>query len=189
MAIEFAQGLGAPNHALPLRIHLLCHAIRWVALAWIGWAIAVVIAQWSDRGGIVRNYGRMLGLDLTAMPDSHYLAAAGIICLDVAAAACIVIFVWRLFGHYLKGNVFTRAAVDEMRNAGIAGLVAVAADIVARPAIVAVMTLHLNASPHPFKIWGQPNDALHLLMAAFIVVIAHIFKAGVDLAEDHRQIV
>lgn len=189
MTLDIAQRTPAPQRMLPPNIHMLCHAIRWISLAWIMWAVVLVVVQWSDREGILRNYGRMLGLDLSAMPDSHYLAAAGVICLDVAAAASIVIFVWRLFGHYLDGSIFTRRAVDEMRNVGLAGLVAVAADIVARPAIVALMTLHLDADHHPFKVWAQPNDALHLLMAAFVVVVAHIFKAGVDLAEDNRQII
>jgi hypothetical protein len=189
MTLDVVHDAPAPQRALPPKIHFLCHAIRWAALAWIAWAVMLVMAQWSDRDGIVRNYGRMLGLDLTAMPDRDYLSAAGVICLDVAVAASIVIFVWRLFGHYLQGDIFTRDAVEEMRNVGLAALAAVAADIVARPAVVALMTLHLDAGHHPFKIWAQPNDALHLLMAAFVVVIAHIFKAGVDLAEDNRQIV
>lgn len=189
MTLDIAQGSPAPHRVLPPTIHFLCHAIRWAALAWIAWAVLNVMAQWSDREGIVRNYGRMLGLDLNAMPDANYLAAAGIICLDVAITAFIVIFVWRLFAHYLNGDIFTRGAADEMRNVGFAALAAVAADILARPAIVALMTQHLDRGHPAFKVWAQPNDALHLLMAAFVVVIAHIFKAGVDLAEDHRQIV
>ena len=183
--IDVKAGGQAP---LPSNIHILCHLIRWAAVAWIAWAIALVFLQWNDRQTITHNWGRMLGADLSKMPDSHYLAATGVVMADVAIAAVIVVFVWRLFGHYLNGRIFTRDAVGEMRHVGCAGLVAVAADILARPALAALFTLHLEDSPS-LKVWGQPNDALHLLMAAFIMVVAHIFKAGVELAEDNRQII
>jgi hypothetical protein len=37
--------------------------------------------------------------------------------------------------------------------------------------------------------WIMPNDLLHLLLALFIVAFAHIFRVGVEIADDNRQIV
>jgi hypothetical protein len=50
------------------------------------------------------------------------------------------------------------------------------------------LTQHLGESQrHHF--WTNPNDLLHLLLALFIVALAHIFGAGVAIADENRQIV
>jgi hypothetical protein len=137
---------------------------------------------------VAEHYGRALKIDLGHLPASGYLMALTIIVLDLALAWLVVVFVWRLFGRYLRGDIFSQAAVVEMWRGGWAGVAAVAADLVARPLLAYALTLHLDESQrHHF--WTTPNDLLHLVMALFIVALAHIFRAGVEIADDNRQIV
>jgi hypothetical protein len=50
------------------------------------------------------------------------------------------------------------------------------------------LTQHLSESErHHF--WTNPNDILYLLLALFVVALAHIFRASVEIADDNRQIV
>lgn len=177
------------NSALPPHVAILSHLIRWTALAWIGWGLFQVMQRWSDVDGIKRGWGHYLKIDLSALPVEHYWMAFGVVVIDWAIAAVIVVFVWRLFGCYLRGQIFSTQAVRELRLLGFSGVVAVAADVVARPVIQAIFTLHVAAPKPAFKVLIEPNDLLHLLMALSLVALAVIFKSGVDIADDHRQII
>jgi Protein of unknown function (DUF2975) len=175
--------------ALQQKVAGLCHLIRWASLAWIGWALAIILQKWTNIEVLKQTWGRYLNLDLTALPASHHAFAFAVVLFDWAIAALLVVFVWRLFGCYLRGSIFTAEAVTEMRNIGYAGVASVAADMIARPLIQVLLSWHLGAGARSFTFWAEPNDVLHILMALFVVALAHIFKAGVEIADDHRQII
>ena len=178
-----------PDHrALTRRIASLCHAIRWSALLWAVWATATTAKVFASRGRVAEHYGRFFEVDLTNLPTSGYALALLIIVLDVALAWLVVVFIWRLFGHYLRADIFSHAAVDEMWCCGWAGVAAIMGDIIARPAVAYALTQHLSSSQrHHF--WTAPNDLLHLMLALFVVALAFIFRAGVEIADENRQIV
>src|SRR5262249_25971879 len=111
-----------------------------------------------------------------------------IILLDLGIAWLPVLFIWRLFGHYLRGDIFSLAAVSEMWRCGWAGVAAIIADLIARPLLAYALTQHLSESER-LHFWTNPSDLLYLLTALFIVALAHIFRAGVEIADDNRQIV
>lgn len=175
--------------ALSRRLAPLCHAVRLSAAAWIVWVAFVTVRHWSDAAEIARGYGHYLKLDLSRLPASDHAIAFAMVLADVAVAAVVVVFVWRLFAHYLRGEIFTLGAVDEMRRLGWAGCAAVAADIVVRSLQPVILTRHLDGGARSLSLWIEPNDLLHLMMALFFVVLAVIFKTGVEIADDHRQIV
>lgn len=177
------------QQALRNRVSTLCHLIRWAAVAWIIWVLGLIVTTWSDVDQLKRSWGSMLNLDLTALPSAHYAAAFATILIDWSIAGVVVIFVWRLFGCYLRGSIFSGEAVDEMRCLGWAGLAAVSADIVVRPILQWLFSMHLDVGPQLAGFWLEPNDALHILMALFVVALAHIFRTGVEIADDNRQII
>src|SRR5262245_49340135 len=125
----------AGNDALRRRVAPLCHAIRLSAVVWIVWASAATLSVFATKARVAEHYGRVLHADLGGLPTSGYVTALAIILVDLAIAWIIVVFVWRLFGHYLRGEIFTTSAVTQMWRAGCAGVAAVAADIVARPLV------------------------------------------------------
>src|SRR5215470_609050 len=123
----------ADHASLPRRIAWLCHLIRWSALLWAAWATAMTVMVFASPDRVAEHYGRFFNVDLTNLPTSGYVLALLIIVLDLALAWLVVVFVWRLFGHYLRANIFSHAAVDEMWRCGWMGVAAVVGDIIARP--------------------------------------------------------
>ena len=188
MSIEPALSPLVQNQALHRRVAPLCHIIRLFALIWILWATASTLMVFASPERVAAHYGSALKVDLTSLPLSGYAVALVIIMLDLAIAWLIVLFVWRLFGHYLRGDIFSIAAVREMWRAGWTGFAAVVADIIARPLLAYVLTQH-SSEHQRYHFWTTPNDLLHLLLALFIVALAHIFRAGVEIADDNRLIV
>ena len=188
--MSIAPGLNpqVQNQALHHRVAPLCHIIRLSALVWIVWATAATLMVFASPERVAAQYSGVLKIDLTSLPLSGYAMALLIIVLDLAIAWLIVVFVWRLFGHYLRGDIFSIAAVREMWRAGWTGVAAVVTDIIARPLLAYVLTQHVSEHQR-YHFWTTPNDLLHLLLALFIVALAHIFRAGVEIADDHRQIV
>ena len=176
------------NNELRRRVAPLCHAIRLSALVWIIWASVATFSVFGSKVRVTEHYGRFLHTDLTGLPTSGYVMALAIVLVDLAIAWIIVVFIWRLFGHYLRGEIFSVSAVTEMWRAGWTGVAAVVTDILFRPLVGYVLTQHLSESQrHHF--WTRPDDLLHLLLALFVVALAHIFRAGVEIADENRQIV
>lgn len=178
----------AEHKDLTLRIAWLCHAIRWSALVWAGWATAMTLTTFASVDQVANHYGRFFGLDLTNLPMSGYVLALLIVVLDIFLVWLVVVFIWRLFGHYLRADIFSHAAVDEMWRCGWAGVAAVVGDIIARPALAYALTQHLSSSQR-YHFWTFPNDLLHLMLALFVVALAFIFRTGVEIADENRQIV
>ena len=188
MSLAPAATPQAYNDELRRRVAPLCHAIRLSALGWIIWASAATFSVFGSKVRVAEHYGRVLHVDLASLPTWGYVMALAIVLVDLAVAWIIVVFIWRLFGHYLRGEIFSPSAVKEMWRAGWTGVAAVVTDIISRPLVGYVLTQHLSESQR-LHFWTYPNDLLHVLLALFIVALAHIFRAGVVIADENRQIV
>src|SRR5262245_49477894 len=157
MSLASAATAQAGNDVLRRRVAPLCHAIRLSALAWISWASVATLSVFQSPARVAEHFGRVLNVDLTNLPTSGYAIALTIILVDLAIAWLIIVFIWRLFGHYLRGEIFSSAAVNEMWRGGWTGVAAVVADIVGRPLVAYALTQHLSDGPrHHF--WPHPND-------------------------------
>jgi hypothetical protein len=173
---------------LRAKIGWICHAIRIATAVWLAWILVRIIMNWYDRPTLERNFSRFLEVDLSDLSQARYILALALLLLVWACAAALGLFIWRLFGSYLEGRIFTVDAALRMRRAAIAGFVATFADIGVRPLYYWTLIGHL-----PDKLsWNayiQPNDLLHLLLASFIFALATIFKTAAEIADDHSQIV
>lgn len=174
---------------LPPDAGAICHVIRLSALVWIGWSLVRVIGFWGGRDEVVRAYSGLLKLDLAQLPAAHHAAAFALVLLDWAMAALVVWMVWQLFGHFLRGEIFTRESVADMQCLGAIGVASVAVDMLVRFALPFVLSMHITGAAPAHAMRAEPNDLLHLMMAFFVLALARVFKAGVDIADDHRQIV
>src|SRR5262245_22290987 len=146
----------AGNDVLRRRVAPLCHAIRLSALAWIIWASVATLSVFQSPARVAAHYGRVLNVDLTSLPTSGFAIALTIILVDLAIAWLIVVFIWRLFGHYVRGEIFSLAAVEDMWRGGWSGVAAVVADLVARPLVAYALTQHLGESQRN-HFWTNPN--------------------------------
>ena len=189
MTMASASSTPGPQDLLRRKIGWLCHAIRIIAVLWICWLLFRVIRVWSEATELLNNYARYLQADLSGLSNVQYDASFAVALCVCAFAVAVSYFIWRLFGTYLQGRIFTIDAAVWMRRLGVAGIVAVMADVVARPLIAFILTTHLPAGSHDYGVAVVPGDLLHLLFSVFVLALAHIFKTAAEIADDHSRIV
>jgi hypothetical protein len=185
-ASPFAASPGPRD--LRASIGWICHGLRIAAVVWAGWLLAVSLLNWSDKAAILGAYGQFMSLDLSGVSNARYAAAFVLVLVTWAAAVAVAVSIWGLASTYLAGRVFTVDAAVWLRRTGIAGIVAVAVNALARFLVLGILTEQLvPVPPHGFFI--IPQDLLHLIFAGFVLGLAHIFKAAAEMADDHAQIV
>jgi hypothetical protein len=178
----------AARFGLRERIGWICHGLRIAAVVWIGWATVMNLVYWSHKAALLKTYGQRLGLDIGDVSNARYSATLALVLLACGGGLAVTVCIWKLVGTYLAGRVFTVDAAIWLRRTGIAGIVAVGIDVVARFLVTAILSGQLMPVPS----WGffvLPQDLLHLIFAIFVLALAHIFKAAAEMADDHAQIV
>jgi hypothetical protein len=135
--------------------------------------------------------GRYLNADLGAITSSQVAwGFAAQIAASIPGAA-IAYCIWRLFGGYLRGRIFTGDAAAWVQRIGITGLITVAVGIVARRALWLILTSHagLPLGTRLFTQFLVPGDLLGVLFSLFVLALGHVFKAAVQIADDNASIV
>ncbi|HKD28927.1 MAG TPA: DUF2975 domain-containing protein [Xanthobacteraceae bacterium] len=177
--------------ALRARIAWLCHLTRAAAAGWAAWVLIAVVWTWSDPAKIVSTVGHYLNTELGMISPFEFIWAFGVNVAiwipDAAVAYCI----WRLFGTYLDGHIFTADAAAWMQRTGVTGLIAVLASIVGRRIDWLILTSHaeLPLSTRLFTQFVVPVDLLQVLFCLFLLAIGHVFRTAVQIANDHASIV
>src|SRR5215831_5324458 len=111
---RFAAASGQPD--LRARIGWICHALRIAALLWIAWVLIVSVIAWSDKTHILHSYELLFSANLGDVSTARYAVAFAAVMVSVAAAAVVVVCLWRLFGTYLAGRVFAVDAAAAKRQ-------------------------------------------------------------------------
>jgi hypothetical protein len=173
---------------LRARIGWICHGLRIAAVIWIGWNFVMSIALWRDQVTMRESLGRWLGADLSAIPDLRYDTAFALVIIDCGVGASVAYCIWHLAGCYLAGRVFTIDAAVWLRRTGIAGMLAVLADVMTRVAIASILTGQFRAMPAHGSLL-LPQDLMHVIFAMFVFALASIFSVAAEMAEDHAQII
>jgi hypothetical protein len=179
------------HEALRARIAWLCRLTRAAAAGWAAWVLIAMVWMWSDPAKIVSTVGHYLNTDLGVISPLEFIWAFGanvaIWIPDVAVAYCI----WRLFGTYLDGRIFSADAAAWMQRVGVVGLIAVLVSIVGRRIGWLILTSHteLPLSTRLFTQFVVPVDLLQVLFCLFLLAIGHVFKTAVQIANDHASIV
>ena len=178
-----------PSTPLRQRIGWLCQLLRWAAATYALWILAAVGFYWSDPDRVRRHWSLWLRIDVPE-PAAWQLALGFAVHFAIwlpAAAACYA--VWRLFSGYLAGRIFTADATVWLRRIGVFGLVAQFADMLARPVVSMIVTANMPTGSRIVSVFANPPDLLNVLFLTGFVALAHIFRAAVELADEHAQIV
>jgi hypothetical protein len=175
--------------ALRQRIGWLCQALRFAAPAYALWVFVLLVRHWANAEEVTRAYSHLLRADLGEVPTT---ARLGGFCLHMipwglTAVACFQL--WRLFSGFLAGRVFTLDAALTLRCLALAGLGAMATDMVVRPLLSIVVTLHMPPGGRHVGFFFQPNDLLNLMFLFGLFALAQVFKVAAEIAEDHAAIV
>lgn len=178
-----------PQEALRQQIGWLCQFVRFAALAYAAWTLFIITSVWLDEAQVTTLYGRMFRIDLSGITGWQRLAGLSIhfgIWLLVAAS---VYSAWRLFSGYLAGRIFTLDATIWLRRTALFGLSAQIADMITRPAITAIISLHLPKGSRLMAFGFNQIDLVLLLLLTALVALAHIFKSAAAIAEENEGIV
>jgi hypothetical protein len=180
-----------PHAALRIKIAWLCHLTRVAALAWAAWMLVAMLWVWADPAKTAGILGRYLNADLGTIGSSQVawgLAAQVAAWIPMAAVAYCI---WRLFGGYLGGRIFTGDAAAWVQRIGIAGLITVAISIVMRRIEWLILTSH-SGLPFNTRLFTQlvvPNDLLEVLFSLFVLAVGHVFRTAVQIEDDNASIV
>ena len=177
--------------ALRARVGRLCHLIRAVSVAWAAWVLVAILWMWRDLANVTDTLGHYLNTDLSGTTTEQYAWAfsvhVGAWLPDVAVAYCL----WRLFGTYLAGRIFTADAAQWMQRVGIAGVAAVLVGLAGRRLDWLILTsgAHLSLETRLITQLVTPTDLLKLLFCLFVIAVAPVFKAAAEMADDYSRIV
>jgi hypothetical protein len=180
-----------PHDALRAKIAWLCHLTRVAALGWAVWMLVAMLRVWADPAKTAGIIGRFLNAELGVVSSSQVAWGFALQATAWIPMAAVAYCIWRLFGTYLEGRIFTGDAAAWVKRIGIAGLTAVAVSIVIRRIEWMILTSHSGLS---FKtlLFTQvvvPNDLLEVLFSLFVLAIGCVFSTAVQIADDNASIV
>jgi hypothetical protein len=180
-----------PLTALRTKIAWLCHLTRLVAVGWAAWMLIAMMRVWADPARTAGMVGRYLNADLGVVSSSQIAWGFVLQAATWIPIAAVAYCIWRLFGTYLQGRIFTGDAAAWVQRIGIAGLTAVAVSLVMGRIQWLILTSH-SGLPFIKLLFTQvivPNDLLGLLFALFVLALGHVFRTAVQIADDNASIV
>jgi hypothetical protein len=135
--------------------------------------LAAVVCVVFGVGGV--NYEGVL-FQTGGLPLGHRLILGAVTAVAWAVLLKCFYHLWRLFGNYSRGEIFTRESVGQLRLSGIACL------------LWGVMSflwlLSLAVSVHPAKSFQGHFESFAI--GAVLVVIAWFMDMAVDLREENE---
>jgi Protein of unknown function (DUF2975) len=177
--------------ALRKKIRWICRLLRFAAPAFAAWVLYWLAVTWSDRSAINKGLGRMLQRDLSGIEPWQQVAGFGVefVVWLFVAAACYSI--WRLFKLYHSGEILTPGAAIWLRRMALYGIVAQILDIVTRPLLSVIATLHFPAGQRSrlVNVFLTSSDFALVLLLLALFALAHIQKSAAEIASKHEQFV
>lgn len=175
--------------ALRARIGRLCQILRFAALAYAAWVFVLLAMHWSSADDVTRTYSYILKADLLEVPAAQ--RAGGFLVQMVPWGLTVLACwnLWKLFSGFLAGRVFTIDAALTLRCLALAGLAAVAVDMISRPLLSILVSIHMPPGSRHIGFFFQPNDMLNLMFLGGLLALAQVFKVAAEIAEDNAAIV
>ncbi len=107
--------------ALRGKIGLICHTIRWLAVGYALFDLWGLYAFWSDPEKVARAYANFYKLNISGASPTQYALGAGATFVVWVVLAALCWNVWRLFGRYLRGDIFSRDSAAALQRIGFMG--------------------------------------------------------------------
>jgi hypothetical protein len=171
------------------QIGWLCQFVRFSAVAYAGWTLYAITTLWLDAGRVAAHYGNWMRVDLSGITGWQRLGGFAIhFGIWVLVAACVYA-AWRLFSGFLAGRIFTLDAAIWLRRTALFGLAAQIADVLTRPLVTGLTSLHLPKGARHLAFGFNQVDLVLLMFLAAFVALAHIFKTAAAIAEENEGIV
>ncbi len=175
--------------------HKLVKASRIMAWLSLLGAIAYVAAEFLVF--LAPNIGRALdieihhtGADITmAIPFAYRLAALVVDLIPTALVVWALIELYRLFQHYAKGEVFSRAALGHLNRVAALMFWQVLVSFIAQAPISYLLSLYRPAGHREISLGLGSNDFAFLFMAGVVLVIARVMAEARRMADENESFV
>lgn len=178
-----------PEAALRARIGWLCQLLRVAAVVYAAWVFLLLVLHWSNAEDVTRIYSHWLKATLTEVPATQRAGGFLVQMIGWVLLAMACINLWRLFSGFLAGRVFTLDTALTLRRLSLFGLAAQAVDMLARPLLSILVSLHMPPGQRHIGLFFQTADLLNLLFLGGLLALAQVFKVAAEIAEDNAAIV
>lgn len=156
------------------KVSILLRAICTVLLVLVTFTgLGCVVCVTFGVGGV--NYDNAI-FGTAGLTLSHRLVLGAVTALTWAVLFKCLYHLYRLFGNYTRGEIFTRESVGHLRQFGIACLL--------WGVMGFLWILSLAISAHPTKTFQGHADSF--VIGAVIIVIAWFMDMAVDLREENE---
>ncbi len=180
-----------PDHvALRLKIGALCHVVRAMAVVYLLWILAAIVRFWINEEWVIFAFNVRLKTNIGGVSVLQRIEACGVDLLNWLFLLGVVVALWRLFGGFLNGSIFTADAARRLRAVGTVGIVAVAVGVICQPVKALIVTSHLPVKPEFANMFVlDPAFLLHFTYCAMLIALAHVFTSASELASDNAGII
>jgi hypothetical protein len=171
------------------RIARLCRMLRIAAVLYAVWGLIGILVLWNDPASVGTAWNARLRIDVGVVPGPQRLAGLTVCLVTWGFVATACLHLWWLTSEFLAGRIFTLDAAALLRRTALAGLAAGISDILFRPLIFVLMTLHMPPGQRQVGLFLMPSDLLDLMLLAGFLALAEVFRAAAEIADDNAQIV
>jgi hypothetical protein len=173
------------------RVRHIAGLMRALALLGGGLFSAAALAVWTSPALIETMALHQLGLapDRITITPLVQLAGALVAALPLALGIYGLVQVWRLFGEYAQGRVFTLEACTCLRRLAWSLIAAAAAQVAARTLLGLVLTLNNPPGKRMLLIHLTSNDYAFLVFGVLLLGIAWVMVEAARLAQEHAEFV
>lgn len=146
------------------KIGWICNLVRWAGLIWFVWMLGIFVFIATHRADYLDKGLKFNEIDPASISSAAYMLANAV---NFAVYVPTAVVVWRLWGlmqGYLEGDILTIRAADRLRGVALAGLVAVATDVILPPVSTLLITPVLLSKVHvwqllrPIDLFLRPID-------------------------------
>ena len=175
--------------------HKLVKASRIMAWLSLLGAIAYVAAEFLVF--LAPNIGRALDIEIhhtgaditTAIPFAYRLAALVVDLIPTALVAWALIELYRLFQHYARGEVFSRAALGNLNRVAAQMFWQVLVATLCQAPISYILNLPRGPGHREISLGLGSNDLSFLFMAGVVLVIARVMAEARRMADENESFV
>lgn len=180
----------APFPASHQRIRWIAHCVRAMALIAMAVVVGFQAMFWTNRGLVERTARSDWGLDCPLQFDAVARAWGLVVNLPQTLLTLFALLcLWRLFGAYLRGEVFTDGATRHLRRLGQS--VTTMALVMPLTFTVTILALTLGNPP------GQRILSVHLasehyimlLLGLVLIAMAMVMREAQRMAQENAEFV
>jgi hypothetical protein len=172
-----------------LKLFWLVQVLRVLSVSYAAWSLYRMVSWWTDEQSVVKNMGRYLGRDLSALASGQRMAA---LLLDLALwllLAAAVACCWKMLGYLQRDSAFSAQGARWLAWGGWLGAACQLLSVLTRPLHSYLLTAHLAAAEQVFKWSFFPADLLGTMLCVVIIAFAYLMSWAVEIAEENKGFV